>query len=324
MPTVSPSQSNPGDTIEASDINTPVNQLAAVINGGIDSTNIAANGVTTTNIADSNVTESKLTHRPSEYLPNHIASGCIVTQSSGASWSMTSGVVYMNGSRLAVSSTTGTATLSKDTYFDLLDNGNGTVSLVNTSGNIVTNGASSPSLASNSLRIAVVVTSASTITEVKRGIFDSNGVSVYNAARLFLRITGGPAVSSIQTLVDGSTNGIVSYGNVPMDWDGTSNLSLYTMLRTAGTGNTKTNRTAYRMRNAATIATLEAAVDAPNTFSTTNIQVTRQIAYAASNFAKGDVIRLDYQRVGADGFDTLAAGMDVDGIWIEYSKKYNV
>ena len=57
---VNPTQSNPGDTIEASDVNDPVNQLAAVINGGIETVNIADNAVTTAKIADGNVTASKL------------------------------------------------------------------------------------------------------------------------------------------------------------------------------------------------------------------------------------------------------------------------
>jgi hypothetical protein len=48
---VSPSQSNPGDTIEASDINTPVNQLAAVINGNIETANLADGAVTAAKIA---------------------------------------------------------------------------------------------------------------------------------------------------------------------------------------------------------------------------------------------------------------------------------
>jgi hypothetical protein len=60
MSTVSPSQSNSGDTIEAADINTPVNQLAAVINGGIDATNIAASGVGTSQLAALAVTAAKL------------------------------------------------------------------------------------------------------------------------------------------------------------------------------------------------------------------------------------------------------------------------
>lgn len=42
MTLVTPSQSNPGETIEASDINTPVNQIAAVVNGNLDDTNISS------------------------------------------------------------------------------------------------------------------------------------------------------------------------------------------------------------------------------------------------------------------------------------------
>jgi hypothetical protein len=60
MSVVSPSQSNAGDTIEASDINNPINQIAAVINGNIDATNIADNAVTTNKIANNSVTGAKL------------------------------------------------------------------------------------------------------------------------------------------------------------------------------------------------------------------------------------------------------------------------
>lgn len=60
MGTVSPSQSNAGDTIEAADINTPINQLAAVINGGIDTANITDGGIATADLADGAVGGSKL------------------------------------------------------------------------------------------------------------------------------------------------------------------------------------------------------------------------------------------------------------------------
>lgn len=43
MGLVNPSQSSPGETIEAADVNTPVNQLAAVINGEIENVNVKAN-----------------------------------------------------------------------------------------------------------------------------------------------------------------------------------------------------------------------------------------------------------------------------------------
>lgn len=60
MPTVNPAQSNPGDTIEASDINTPVNQLAAVVNGNIETVNLADNAVSTAKIADGAITGAKI------------------------------------------------------------------------------------------------------------------------------------------------------------------------------------------------------------------------------------------------------------------------
>jgi len=60
MATVNPSQSAPGDTIEAADVNTPVNQLAAQINGNIDSTNLADSAVTASKIATGAVSTAKV------------------------------------------------------------------------------------------------------------------------------------------------------------------------------------------------------------------------------------------------------------------------
>lgn len=80
MPTVSPSQSNSGDTIEAADINTPVNQLAAVINGNIDGTNIAANAIGNAQIASAGIYTTKV-YNPYKF--NVYRSAAFVT-SSGA------------------------------------------------------------------------------------------------------------------------------------------------------------------------------------------------------------------------------------------------
>lgn len=60
MGLVSPSQSNAGDLITAAAINSPVNQLAAVVNGNIDSTNILDSSVSTPKIALNAVTGDKL------------------------------------------------------------------------------------------------------------------------------------------------------------------------------------------------------------------------------------------------------------------------
>jgi len=100
-----------------------------------------------------------------ETLANFVASGCIITQTSGLNWSMTAGVVYINGARYTVAAATGGVTASKDTYFDILAPATGTAAtLVNTGGNVVANNAASPALAANSIRIGEVVSGASSIT----------------------------------------------------------------------------------------------------------------------------------------------------------------
>lgn len=51
---VNPTQSASGETIEADDINTPVNQLATVINGSIETANLADGSVTGSKLASHN------------------------------------------------------------------------------------------------------------------------------------------------------------------------------------------------------------------------------------------------------------------------------
>lgn len=78
--------------------------------------------------------------------------------------SMTSGRVKVNTTFLSMSAVTARIfTASKDTYIDILDNGDGTGTLVYTE---VSNNAASPTLATNSLRIAIIVTGATTIAAV--------------------------------------------------------------------------------------------------------------------------------------------------------------
>lgn len=78
--------------------------------------------------------------------------------------SMTAIVCYINGRRVAVSAVSARSfTASKDTYVDVLDNGDGTGTLVYTE---VSNNATSPALASSSIRIGIIVTGASNIANV--------------------------------------------------------------------------------------------------------------------------------------------------------------
>lgn len=100
---------------------------------------------------------------------DYVAFGCNLAGSGYGStlgWTLSSGVVVINGNPISVASASGTVTASKDTYFDILDNGDGTGTLVNTGGNIVANNAASPALASNSIRIGIIVSGASNIASV--------------------------------------------------------------------------------------------------------------------------------------------------------------
>lgn len=101
-----------------------------------------------------------------------VAKGCVWAGDSYGSTraaSMTPGtdsanVLYINGRRIVLSNITSrTFTASRDTYVDVVDNGDGTGTVVYTE---VTNNAASPALASNSLRIAIIVTGASSIVDV--------------------------------------------------------------------------------------------------------------------------------------------------------------
>lgn len=78
--------------------------------------------------------------------------------------SMSAMTIYINGRRITVNAVVArTFTASKDTYVDVLDNLDGTGTLVYTE---VTNNAASPALAANSVRVGIIVTGATTIASV--------------------------------------------------------------------------------------------------------------------------------------------------------------
>lgn len=111
-----------------------------------------------------------------ETIRSHLAkdfvqSGCVWTGDSYGSTraaSMTAGVVYIGGKRVAVSSVSArTFTASKDTYIDVGNTGTLTYTEVS-------NNAASPSLAANSIRLGTVVTAAGSIaaaTSIGQGLF---------------------------------------------------------------------------------------------------------------------------------------------------------
>jgi hypothetical protein len=101
-----------------------------------------------------------------ERMFDHVASGGVwagLGYGTTLTASMTALVAYINGRRIAIAAiATRTFTASKDTYIDVLDNADGTGTIVYTE---VANNAASPALASNSMRIAIIQSGA-TITAV--------------------------------------------------------------------------------------------------------------------------------------------------------------
>lgn len=103
---------------------------------------------------------SGLATRLAETTFDFVASGCVWSGDAYGSTrnaSMTAGVVYINGKRIAISAVSGrTFTASKDTYIDV--GVDGTIDY-----NEVNNNSASPALASDHLRLGIVVTGASNI-----------------------------------------------------------------------------------------------------------------------------------------------------------------
>lgn len=136
--------------------------------------------------------------RDSEHFFDHIASGLVITADNAGTnrnASMTAGIVYINGRRISISAVVArTYTASRDTYVDILDNLDGTGTLVYTE---VTNNNASPALAANSTRIGIVVTGASTIAT-------ANSINQGQEDRLL------PIVSSIPYAVCDSLGNVIA------------------------------------------------------------------------------------------------------------------
>lgn len=167
MATVNISLPVDGDTIDAADYNTPITTIVNELNGNLSNANIATNAaVDGSKIADTSIGASKFIAsvnpetRSSELTFDYVASGCVWSGDSYGSTraaSMTAGVIYITGKRITVSAVSARSfTASKDTYVDV-DN-TGTLTYTE-----VTNSAASPSLAANNIRLAIIVTGASSI-----------------------------------------------------------------------------------------------------------------------------------------------------------------
>lgn len=134
----------------------PVSGTTGTFSGAVSAAGI-------TNTGDSQLRSISLETIHSEYFFDYVASGLVWSGDAYGSTrvaSMTSGVVYINGKRVAVSAVTSrTFTASKDTYVDVDNTG----ALTYTE---VSNNAASPALSANNTRIAIIVTGASNIANV--------------------------------------------------------------------------------------------------------------------------------------------------------------
>jgi hypothetical protein len=141
-------------------------------------------------------------------LSDYVVSGCIWSGNAYASTrvaSMTAGIIWLNKVQLSVAAVTSrTFTASKDTYVDLTNNGDGTAALTYIE---VTNGAASPALTSNGLRIGYIITGATTIAAAT-SILQTGFDSLYNPM-----YPPSPTFSANPWLTPSYTNSWVNFGS---------------------------------------------------------------------------------------------------------------
>jgi len=158
-------------------INQNDQNLLAVLNGSVEgstdggatTSNIAADTIFEINMADdanSRVREAELLGIGSDSVSGGtltqnavVESGCIPADDTDLSSDISACVAYVNGYRVSKGATANTYTASRDCYVDLSQTGVYTTTCV-------TNGATQPAVAANSVRLAKVVTNGTEITTI--------------------------------------------------------------------------------------------------------------------------------------------------------------
>jgi hypothetical protein len=157
-----------GDTLDAGVVQANLTALAQAIQS-FDGSQITPGSISAAAFAaaiNPNTTV-KETLRP------FVASGCTWQIVSNLQGTMISGVIYVNGIRATIGGVGSyNFTASQDTYIDADYNGNLYYIPVG-------NGAASPALTANAIRLAKIVTNTTAITSIVQGGMDSNNVLVY-------------------------------------------------------------------------------------------------------------------------------------------------
>lgn len=144
-----------------------------------------------------------------EALTNFVVpSGLVWSIASGLNATMTAGTMYIAGVRITVASIASHAfTASKDTYVDI--NSTGTALYTE-----VANGAAAPALTAGYIRVAKVVTGASTISSIVQEGIDSLGNLIYPSGSI-----GGSSIQSYKVnRQDDTTNSIVTNARIETGW----------------------------------------------------------------------------------------------------------
>ena len=152
-----------------------------------------------------------------------VVSGGVVAQSAGLVGTFSNIVFYRAGRRYSGSSIANkTYTASKDTYVDITGNTDGSVTVLYTE---VANGAASPALTTNYVRIAKVITSGSAITSVVQSGVDSVTTSgqlnyIYNTSP-----TASPTFVGTNAGTAGGTYFYKSQNGVKELWGNTNSVA---------------------------------------------------------------------------------------------------
>lgn len=135
---------------------------------------------------------------------NYVASGLLPPASGTiAAATLSAGVAYIGGVRVARAASAITLTATRDNYIDIRRDGTITVTPV-------TVAAAAPALAANSIRLGFCTTNASNVTSRTIGAFDSLGNWMYNVvprpmcavANLVAAGYGGPAITLAYSAAD--------------------------------------------------------------------------------------------------------------------------
>ncbi len=126
-----------------------------------------------------------------------VLSGYIPATSATLASTISAGVAYINGNRVALGITNKTYTAQKDTYIDLTYSG--VISYV-----VVNNGDPTPSITANSVRIAKVVTDLTSVTTVTMiatysttNTYAVSATSIYISPSNYFRHLAGPEEMTI-------------------------------------------------------------------------------------------------------------------------------